>query len=194
VTDGQPIKGEAAIEISRGGPKVQDGSKAQTVLPPRPAESDKAHLSTGHGWSNALGLLGFRSPAMGANDCLTAAQMEELRRQTCGKDVTDAVAEELSATLGLAQSIRSRDIYIEGAYGRLKFILDCLLFAKPQLILCASDRSLCQVRDNQSGTCLHQRWKSNRTGSGGVSGVPDPLVMRGTCRPGARGHRQQDCQ
>jgi hypothetical protein len=116
-----------------------------TADQPIEAEAPTEHQSTGRSWSNALGLLGLRATAPGAEACLTAAGMEELRSLVRCKEVTNEVAEELSATLGLAQSIRSRDIYIEGAYDRLKFILDCLLAPKPQVILASDGRLRLQI-------------------------------------------------
>ncbi len=142
MTANPPIKTEAPPDVARDALNVQGIKPA----PQQDAESDNgAHQSAGSRWSAALGMLGLRTTAQGADDCLTAAQMEELRSLVRGKELKDDVAEEVSATLALAQSIRSRDIYIEGAHDRLKFILDSLLAPKPQLILASDGRLRLQI-------------------------------------------------
>ena len=99
---------------------------------------------TGDGWGIAR-MFGLQSSTNGADDCLTVDQLKALRARTVGKEVPDAIAEELSAALGLGQVIRSRNIYIEGAADRLGYIVDCLLAAKPQLILASDSRLRLQV-------------------------------------------------
>jgi hypothetical protein len=59
--------------------------------------------------------------------------------------VADEAAEELSATLGLLQRIRSRDICIEDAAARARFVFNCLLVDKPQLILARDERLRLQL-------------------------------------------------
>lgn len=78
---------------------------------------------------------------LGADDCLTYDQLKELRaRVRSSENVTDEVAEELSAALQRAERIRSENLYIAGAYDQLTFIVDCLLAAKPLLILARDER------------------------------------------------------
>jgi hypothetical protein len=87
-----------------------------------------------------------RTSTSGADDCLTYEQLKALRECVRSHDdVTDEVAEELAAALRQAERIRSQDLYIPGVYDQLKFIVDCLLAPKPQLILARDARLNLQV-------------------------------------------------
>src|SRR5208282_3249315 len=66
---------------------------------------------------------------LGAEDCLTRAQMQQLRERARSMSLTDEVAEELSASLGLGQEIRAENLYIADAAARLDLIVEWLLAA-----------------------------------------------------------------
>ncbi len=78
---------------------------------------------------------------------MTYDQLRQLRERVRSKDdVTDEVAEELSAALQQAERIRVRNIYVAGAYDQLTFIVDCLLAAKTQLVLARDERLNLQIQ------------------------------------------------
>lgn len=87
-----------------------------------------------------------RNRTGGADQCLTLEQVQELRKKASSKDkASDEIAEELSAALGLAERIRSQDLYIPGAFDHVVFIFDCLLAEPPRLILARDERLRMQV-------------------------------------------------
>jgi hypothetical protein len=89
----------------------------------------------------------FRTSTLGADDCgVTAEALRRFRERVRSKDdVTNEVAEELSAALRQAERIRAHDLYIPGAADQLTFIVECLLAAKPLLILARDERLNLQV-------------------------------------------------
>jgi|SRR5208282_3706481 len=81
----------------------------------------------------------------GADHCLPAAEVEQFRQRARSKDTSDEVAGELSAALGLAQQIRSEDLYIDSATERMQSVFECLLADKPKLILARDERLRLQM-------------------------------------------------
>jgi hypothetical protein len=87
----------------------------------------------------------------GADDCLSAAEVEQFRQKALSRETSDEVAEELSAALGLAQRIRSKDLYIDSAADRMRYIFECLLADKPKLILAQDERLRLQMDTYRKG-------------------------------------------
>jgi len=81
----------------------------------------------------------------GADDCLTADQLQNLRLKVSGEQTSDEVAEELSTLLGLGQTIRSKNLYIDQAAERLSVGMDWLLMETPKLILARDERARMQL-------------------------------------------------
>ena len=108
----------------------------------------------------------------GANDCLRDNQLAALRKQALTSKIESTdIEEEVAATIGLGQKIRSRNIYIPNAAARIKFILDCLTCAKPHLILARDERLRFQIElYRQSGLI-------SRTLAKISSGSPVALVL-----------------
>jgi hypothetical protein len=122
------VWGPAGITGSGGG-TLEQRSGGTEEGPPK---------STGTGY----GLFG---PKHGADDCLTAAQLQAFRTRASAQNVTNEIVDELSAALGLGEAIRGRDIYIEGAADRLNFILDCLIADHAKLNLARDERIRMQL-------------------------------------------------
>jgi hypothetical protein len=116
---------------------MSDSDRATNIAPirnepsPAPSSEDQKHNKKP----------GFR----GADDCLSAATVDQFRKLARSKETTDDIAEELSAALGLAQRIRSRDLFVESAADRLQAIFDSLLADKPKLILARDERIRLQL-------------------------------------------------
>jgi hypothetical protein len=89
----------------------------------------------------------FRTSTSGADDCgVTEEALRIFRtRVRSNDDVTNEVAEELSAALRQAERIRALNLYIPGAADQLNFIVECLLAPKPLLILARDERLNLQV-------------------------------------------------
>ncbi len=125
----------------------------------------------------APGVLGrlresLQAASLGADDCLTYDQLKEIRAKVRSQDVVkDEIAEELSAALQQAEKIRSRNLYVTGAYDQLTFIIDCLIAAEPQLILARDERLNLQIE------IYRQRGWFTRTLAKISAGSPVGLVL-----------------
>src|SRR5712691_3194056 len=152
--------GQTPNPAQNGGSKAAVPAPGGIAVPPAPglgtgADGDQnakqdGTLPAAGGFAKIAERLGMRkagrTSTSGADDCLTDEQMLELRARVRSKaDASDEVAEELSAALGLAGRIRSQDLFIRGAYDQLKFVVDCLLADKPQLILARDERLRLQL-------------------------------------------------
>jgi hypothetical protein len=81
----------------------------------------------------------------GADDCLPKEDLQRLRSLIVDEDLSDEVAEELSAAIAVGERIRSCDYYVDDALGRLNFIAKCALQKPPRLILAREERSRLQI-------------------------------------------------
>jgi hypothetical protein len=107
-----------------------------------------------------------RSSTSGADECLPYEALTALRVRVRSKDdVTDEVAEELSAALRQAERIRAQNLYIPDAADQLTFIVDCLLAPKPQLILARDERLNLQVEIYRQAGCISRTLASISSGS-----------------------------
>lgn len=90
----------------------------------------------------------FHTSTSGADDCgVTEEALRGFRARVRSNDnVTNEVAEELSAALRQAERIRALNLYIPGAADQLGFIVECLLAPKPLLILARDERLNLQVQ------------------------------------------------
>jgi hypothetical protein len=98
-----------------------------------------------------------------ANECLTSATLNKIRANVVDKldkNVTDEVADVLSAVIGIGQRIRSRDLYIDDASSRLEFIISCALQEKPQLILARDELLRIQLEIYKNSPFFVSRWLS----------------------------------
>jgi len=114
----------------------------------------------------------LQTPSPGANDCLTYEELQNLRQRVRSNDeITNEIAEELSAALQQAERIRSRNLYVAGANDRLTFIIDCLLAKKPQLVLARDERLSLQIE------IYRQRGPLSRALAAISAGSPVGLVL-----------------
>jgi phage replication-related protein YjqB (UPF0714/DUF867 family) len=154
VTDGRGAAG-AAVANATGERQTTGGEAAPRVSEGTGGSGKPGFLATlmGGGVNKSGGAAPAkpwwfqrRNTTPGADDCLTAQQVQTLRtRIREAKNIPAEAVEELSATLTLAQRIRSKNIFIEDANDRLTFIVECLLAEKPQLIFASEGRLRMQL-------------------------------------------------
>lgn len=83
--------------------------------------------------------------------------LDKLRAGVVGKTLSDDAAEVISATVGVGERIRSRNLYIEDALRRLQFVLSCALQEKPQLVLARDELLRMQLEIYQNSGFISGR-------------------------------------
>lgn len=185
VEEGRPLEGAGALEAandlgdnvivierqekdapSSAAPPLTPPSAVPSKMPLPVAPPETPPPGALAAMARSLGL----TPARTAEECLSLDQIRELRQRALAiKAPSDELSEELSAALGVAQRIRSRKIFIEGADRRLYYVMDCLEQTPPMLVLARDDRLRLQLDAYRHSSWLG--WMLATVSSGSTTGL-----------------------